>query len=98
MKKNYQKGDSINIIKPGIFHGLSGEIMSNNPDTGFKPLSINFGLFGIWQFNYDDVESVVKEKIKPETVMPWEESNPKKEAKKKPETDRVKRKYTRRAK
>lgn len=98
MKKNYQKGDSINIIRPGIFHGLSGEIISNNPGTGFKPLSINLGIFGVWQFDYDDIESAVKEKVKPETMMPWEESKSKKEAKKKPDTDRVKRKYTRRAK
>lgn len=57
MKKDYKISEKISVIKIGMFHGLSGVILSNNKDTGFKPLSIILdNNLGVWQMNYEDVE------------------------------------------
>lgn len=75
MKKDYKTGDSITVIKPGMFKDLPGTILSNNTDTQFKPLSIILlnGL-GTWQMNYEDVTPTGKEKPSFKAdVMPWEQ-------------------------
>lgn len=65
VKSDYKVGDSISVIKAGMFQGLSGSILSNNTETIFKPLSVILHKdLGTWQFSYADVEPLGKDKLK----------------------------------
>lgn len=72
MKENYKAGDKVTVIKPGIFDNLTGEVLTNHPGTDFKPLSIDLGPFGIWQFEYNDVQLTKPEK-EPVEKFPFDE-------------------------
>lgn len=62
-KKDYKISDKVNITKMGMFYGLIGSILTNNSDTGFKPLSVMLdNNLGVWQMNYEDVEPIGKQK------------------------------------
>lgn len=65
VKSDYKVGDSIEVIKPGMFQGIQGVILMNNTDTQFKPLTIILsGTCGTWSFSYTDVEPLGKDKLK----------------------------------
>lgn len=65
IKTDFKVGDAVSVIKPGMFEGLPGSILSNNKETIFKPLSvILLNNLGTWQFSYADVEPLGKDKLK----------------------------------
>lgn len=100
-KTDYNIGDSVIIRKPGIFQDLDGIILSNNTDTNFKPLSIILSHnLGTWQFSYEDVSFIGKDKIAKEPTETLSEKIAKRAYNKKPKDQpkKEKRKYTKRVK
>lgn len=95
--KNYQIGDSVTIIKAGMFKDLPGKVLSNNTETIFKPLSVilDNGL-GTWQYAYDEVALTGKSKGPKTEAMPWDE--PDSSANLKVVTKAAKRPYKKRVK
>lgn len=63
IKSDYKVNDSVIVVKPGMFYGIGGTVLSNHTDTNFKPLTIILsGTCGIWSFSYSDIELTGKEK------------------------------------
>lgn len=61
MKQNYKTGDKVISIKPGIFNGLEGVVLSVDPEKR-KSLTVICGANGTWSFSYDEVELMNGEK------------------------------------
>lgn len=74
IKTNYKVGDKVTISKLGKFFMLSGEILSNNPDSD-KQLQIDLSPYGVWSFKYEDVQNGTITEIKlVETIKTESES------------------------
>lgn len=69
IKQDYKTGDKIVSIKPGIFNGLEGVVLSVDPEKR-KSLTVICGANGTWSFSYDEVEPMNGEKpIKVDTKI-----------------------------
>lgn len=68
MKQNYSPGDKIKSLKPGILNGIEGEVLSNNKEKSSQQLSVICGNFGSWNFSYNEVELIGKEKSEKQVI------------------------------
>ena len=105
MKNDFKIGQTVISKKPGILNGISGEILSINPENR-KQLTIVCGNLGTWSLSFDEVSATgdkpenleyIPTKPKPESVTPIAEIKVKRPYVKrvdKPKGVKTKRKYT----